>query len=418
MSEGVPYTFRITLYQDVAPQRIVVKDETLSGPDRDLTLPPGAQPPYRLTLDRAQESPNSLTIDLAGGPSPSPPRADEFDPEITRDSNVLTVEAYLGDQAFGTQDDTRYALRFRNNSRYYIAEDVNVSVALAYDPDVPTPPRDGNATLNIIPQTQHLACIDPEEEREVTFMIISRGIEPGLYPLDVSVEYNLIYWDGRRARATWPQLLPVQGGDVCFQFPTNGLEARLPRQPSPPRRNPMSQNTFFAQSRPRHRVLHPILLCISLPGGGQLEVSYRLTKNNHPDPERCACSYGVNPESNSVESYFSTQDTAALEITLHNNSHHDLKHVRLSGVRLVSANDDNTEGSIADRKLPDGNLLFEIVPGDIYFGHLKPSERMVKYLALVTRGTEPGRYFVQMEAHYDIEQCRIPFSLALTVNPD
>jgi hypothetical protein len=178
---------------------------------------------------------------------------------------------------------------------------------------------------------------------------------------------------------------------------------------------------FFApqpSNRARHRILHPIQQRIPLPGGGHLDVGYRLTKNNHPDPEHCTCSYGINPESNSVESYFSSQDTAALELTLHNHSPHHLKHVRLSKIRLLTVTDDNLPGPIADKTLPDGNLLFQIVPADIYYGHLSPHETDRKYLSLITRGVGPGNYYVQMDIQYDVEQCSVIVDLPLTVNPD
>jgi hypothetical protein len=181
------------------------------------------------------------------------------------------------------------------------------------------------------------------------------------------------------------------------------------------------QPVFFAplpSTRHRHRILRPIQQHIPLPGGGHLDVSYRLTKNNHPDPDHCTCSYGINPESNTVESYFSSQDTAALELSLHNHSPHHLKHVRLSKIRLLCVTEDNLPGPPADKTLPDGNLLFEIVPADLYYGHLSAHETERKYLSLITRGVGPGNYYVQMDIQYDVEQCTVVVDLPLTVNPD
>jgi hypothetical protein len=75
-------------------------------------------------------------------------------------------------------------------------------------------------------------------------------------------------------------------------------------------------------------------------------------------------------------------------------------------------------GPVADKKLPDGNLLFEIIPADIYYGHLSPQETDRKYLSLITRGVGPGNYYVQMDIQYDVEQCSVIVDLPLTVNPD
>ena len=181
------------------------------------------------------------------------------------------------------------------------------------------------------------------------------------------------------------------------------------------------QPVFFApvaSPRIRHRILRPIQQRIPLPAGGWLEVGYRLTKSNQPDREHSSCSYGLNPESNSVESYFSSQDTAALEVTLNNASPHHLKHVRLSRIRLLTVTEDQMPGIVADQTLPDGNLLFEIVPEDIYYGHLAPQQAEYKYLSLITRGVAPGNYYVQMDIRYDVEQCTVVVDLPLTVNPD
>jgi hypothetical protein len=416
MSTAPKKTFKLTIDRDASPPQIDVED--LTGQHPPVTLNPGAELPYYLAVDHAEDAHAELAIRLAS--------RDEqpFDPDVTRDRDVLTVEAATSDQTFGTQDDTRYILTLRNKSQYYIAEDIHVTAAVASSAhDLITLP-DGNAALIILPREQHVSCIDPGKDKQVVFMAIARGTQPGLYPVDVTVAYRLIYWDGRHAQATFRQELPVQGPDHCFDIPDDlGAPVPMPRQPFAQRSHVMSEQhrpVFFAPSAPRvqHRVLKPIRLRIALSGGGHLEVSYRLTKGNHPDPEHCHCCYGVNPDSKSVESYFSTQDTAALEVTLHNDSPHHLKHVHLTDVQLATACDDGSAGPVADKKLPDGNLLFEIVPSDIYYGHLGPDAKQTKYLSLITRGVVPGNYFVQMEAHYDIERCRIQLDLGLTVNPD
>lgn len=180
-------------------------------------------------------------------------------------------------------------------------------------------------------------------------------------------------------------------------------------------------SAYFPPPRQRsnHRILHPIELRIPLEGGGHIDVCYRLTKNNHPSPEHAPCSYGVNPDTKSIESYFSTQDSAALEITLHNHSRHDLKHVRLSDIRVVPVGEHPSDAhGHGPPKLPDGNLLFEVVPNEAYYGRVSADEKEVKYLSLITRGVSPGRYVVRLEIKYDIEQCKVPVDLWLEVNPD
>lgn len=415
MSTAPKPAFKLTIDRDASPPQIGVED--LTGGEPALTLNPPAELPYYLAVDHADDAHAALTVRLASHPDKP------FDPDVTRDCDVLTVEVSLSDQTFGTQDDTRYILTLRNRSQYYIAEAIHVTVAFADSAQGLITLPDGNASLSIIPSEQHVACIDPGEEKQLVFVAIARGPKPGLYPVDITVAYRLIYWDGRRASATFRNDLPVLSPDQCVDSPRIESPAHTPRQPIAQRSHAMSDQhrpVFFAPTAPRvqHRILHPIKLRIALPGGGHLDVSYRLTKGNHPDPDHCHCCYGVNPDSKSIESYFSTQDTAALELTLHNDSPHHLKHVHLTNIHLASVCDDGSAGPLADKKLPDGNLLFEIVPSDIYYGHLGPDAKQSKYLSLITRGVVPGNYYVQLDAHYDIERCRIQLDLGLTVNPD
>ncbi|KYG03842.1 hypothetical protein BE21_49840 [Sorangium cellulosum] len=422
MSQEPDYVFKLFIQQsEKSPPAIEIEDATGEGGKTTVPLPSG-DPPYHchLVVERAEATHAELAIRLVSatsGKAGDPP----FDPGVTRDCDVLGVEASVADKVFGTQDDTRYALRLANRSQYYIAEDVHVAARIVgRDDDMPTLP-DGNAALRLIPEEQHAQCIEPGESKELVFMAISRGPRPGVYAVEVTVAYRLVYWDGRRASATYHLELPVHGSDPCFATGSPPRQSSQQSQPSPQRSHAMSeQKRYFAPIVPRHRhrVLRPIQMRVTLPGGGHLDVSYRLTKGSHPVPEDCPCSYGYNPDSNTVESYFSSQDTAALEVTLLNDSGQHLKHVHLTNIRLASVADDNCPGPVADKKLPDGNLLFEIVPGDLYYGHLAPRVNRTKHLALVTRGVAPGMYYVQMDVHYDIEQCRVPLDLALTVNPD
>lgn len=159
--------------------------------------------------------------------------------------------------------------------------------------------------------------------------------------------------------------------------------------------------------------LNAIVVIFDLPHEGHLHVTYRLTKGPSADPKRQTACYGQNPDTKEIESHFSTDDKAVFEVTLTNVSHHHLKHVHLTGIRIV-----NEQGEPADKRLPDGNLLMEIVPEDSYFGDLAPHEHQTKHLSLVTRGVEPGSYAVKMKADYDIVQWTLPISLQLSVRPD
>ena len=85
----------------------------------------------------------------------------------------------------------------------------------------------------------------------------------------------------------------------------------------------------------------------------------------------------------------------------------------MAKISLAPTTEQNTIGT-----LPDGNLTFEVVPSDVYFGHLAPGARESKYLSLITRGVAAGNYCIQVKARYDIEQCAVPVTLGITVQPD
>lgn len=404
-------TFRLTVDPDPRAPSITVENLSAEGlPATQLPLLADAELPYHLAIDQSAGARDALVLGLR----------EPFDPQVTRDANILQIETSLSDCSFGTWDDTRYLLHVRNTSQYYLAEDIHIAVALDAS-HLQTLP-DGNAPLSLTPGEQHIRCLDPGQTRELTFAAISRGPAPRLYPVEITVRYRLLYWDGRRARDVSRHLLPVQGAGGSLDCPPS--PARMPRQPSSPRSHAMQTDRpspFLAplSSKPRpQRHLRPIEQHIPLPGGGQLGVAYRLIKGPHRDAERSGCSYGHNPESNEIESYFSTQDTAALELTLHNESAHSLKHVFLTGVQLTSVNDDRSLGEAVVGTLPDGNLFFEIVPDDIYFGKLSPNEKEIKFLSLITRGVKEGHYAVRFKVHYDIEQCQVPVDLWLTVRRD
>lgn len=172
-------------------------------------------------------------------------------------------------------------------------------------------------------------------------------------------------------------------------------------------------------SHARGRVLHAIERKVMLPGGGELCISYRLVKGSHIKPDETRCSFGYNPATKQVESYFSTSDEAAMEITVRNHSDLHLKHIYLTDVHLFHSDDDGGMGKPADKDtLPDGNHLFEVLPSDVYFGHLCQGESRTKYLGLVSRGVHAGRFLVRFDVKYEIVDGNACVSLPLHVNPD
>jgi hypothetical protein len=407
----VTYSFKLTIDRNPRSPVITVEDLSTTGlPPAELQLPLGTELPYRLAVDHAASARGTLVV-----------KVDEpFDPDVTRDSNVLHVEASLTDHRFDTRDDTKYVLHVSNRSRYYLAEDIQVRVRID-DPTAELVLDDGNLALSLMPCEQHIQCIDPGQTRDLTFIAIARSPKPGLYTVEVNLAYRIVYWDGRRAHDTTRHLLPVHSPGRTFEIPTKS-PALMPRQPTLSRSEPMSderQKTFFAPlpAKTHHRHLKPIEQHFPLPGGGHLDVAYRLLKGHHPDGDNVPCTYGRHPDCDSIVWYFSTQDTAVLEVMLENESHHHLKHVRLSGIQILTV-DEKSSSKVVDQMLPDGNLLFEVVPDDVYFGHLAPHAKATKFLSLITRGVHAGHYTIKVEVNYDIEQCHFPVDLWLTVRPD
>ena len=156
---------------------------------------------------------------------------------------------------------------------------------------------------------------------------------------------------------------------------------------------------------------------IPLPGRGFLVVSYRLYKGRRSDWDDDPCGTPVRPRD--FEIHFSSQDTAALGLSLRNDSAHFLRHVHVTNIRLYyTAAQGSSAGHPVEATLPDGSPLFEIVPDDVYYGHLGPQERRIKYLGLVTRGVQPGVYLVHMDIRYELEHCGAEIDLGLKVHAD
>jgi hypothetical protein len=349
------------------------------------------------------------------------PERCDADPSVVYESDVLDVATSITDRALETRDDTTYTVQITNRSRYYIAEDIRVAVDFAPGTEIKRL-DDGNVSLAIVPREQRIRCLGPRASKDLLFKVITRGAKPGAYLIKISTAYKLVYFEKRDAGGTTEDLLPVHDGAATSTLPLTPV--RMPRKPTYPRSNAMSDqrqsNVQFPTTitKGRRRVLQPVVRVIPLPGGGDLEVSYRLVKGTGDEPDTWPCSYGFNPESNELESYFTSEDTATLEMTLHNASHHHLKHVHLTNIRFTKTNHDGSPGAPATDKAQDGNLLIEIIPADVYFGHLHPGHRIVKHLSVITRNVKPANYLVQLDAHYDVEQCRVPVDLGLTVLPD
>lgn len=157
-----------------------------------------------------------------------------------------------------------------------------------------------------------------------------------------------------------------------------------------------------------------------LPREGHVEVRYRLRKG----PRTLQ---GCGPGKRLVESYFSTQDDATLELILENQSRHHIRHARVYGVELKSyvgkgrrLRDPETELEQPNdgKRLPDGNEYIEIVPSDAYYGHLDPRQSISKNFSVITRGTAPGRYYVCMRLDYSVDNYDRELHLPLKVRHD
>jgi hypothetical protein len=140
-----------------------------------------------------------------------------------------------------------------------------------------------------------------------------------------------------------------------------------------------------------------------LPEKGYLRLNYRLAERPSKDSP--------------TERDFQTQDTTALELTLTNVSDHNLKHIHISNLRIVEVLDGGKFREVTE-KLPNGNLFFELIPTDTYFGALAPNAEKIKYLSLITRGVHEAQYAVIGDVNYDIEQFTKPIGLNVKVGAD
>jgi hypothetical protein len=256
------------------------------------------------------------------------------------------------------------------------------------------------------------------------YFVVTRGPQAGIYTLAIEVSYKLVYVYRELCRQT----TAVASIPLCI---TGGSTPPLPGGLVPPSSKPSFERITHThrrlhmseqvekEYRSRSRELHAIERKIMLPGGGELCIAYRLVKGSHSKPDESRASYGFNPTTKEIESYFSTSDEAAMEITIRNQSDLHLKHIYLTDVHLFDRNDDGGLGLPADKdRLPDGNHLFEVLPNEVYFGTLPPSEARTRYLGLVTRGVHAGGFLVRFEVKYEIVDGSACVSLPLHVNPD
>jgi len=411
------------------PPRAVMSDVTtgLATASADVEL--GPSPPYELGMALRSDGPAGVLTPelttLTAVPA-TPPRP--FDPALVGDDGVLALEWQLRDRRLDTQDASALRISLSNRSRYYEADDLEIRVrVLASDGSEPGERPDGNALVAITPAEQSTRSIGPHRTIAFDYVIVTRGPRAGLYTLAVEVDYTLVYVYRELCRQTTAVAnlpLRIEGGSVP---PTTGplvpppSAAPFERISHLHRRLHMSEHaeteTSFGHSRSRE--LHPIERKVMLPGGGELCIAYRLVKGSHTRPDESRGSYGFNPSTKEIESYFSTSDEAAMEITVRNQSDLHLKHIYLTDVHLFNANEAGGLGLPADKdRLPDGNYLFEVLPNDVYFGSLPQGESRTRYLGLVTRGTHAGHFLVRFEVKYEIIDGSACVSLPLSVNPD
>lgn len=141
--------------------------------------------------------------------------------------------------------------------------------------------------------------------------------------------------------------------------------------------------------------------------GVALLVTYHLSKGRNVTRQVC----GRN-EKGELESYFQTIDHANLIVKVTNQGRSAVRHLNATRLSIYK------DGKRFDDHLPDGNLLFEIVPDDRYFGDLAPGQSVTKEIALITRGTAPGDYEVGIEFAYALEGCSTVTRLPVRVCPD
>jgi hypothetical protein len=423
--------FLLELKLDAKPPRAVMSDITTGAPTDSADVELGTSAPYQLGMTFRADTPTGTLVPqlntLIAIPA-APPRP--FDPALAGDDGVLSLDWQVRDRSLETQDETVLQIALTNRSSYYETRDLEMGLELiACDGSLPRDRErpDGSALVSILPAVQWARCIGPHSTSLFDFVLVTRGPRAGLYNLAVEVNYKLVYVYRELCRQTLAIAslpLRIHGGSTP---PLIGPLVSPPykSQPEqitvPQRKLHMSELVEKAveHNPSKRRELHAIERKVALPGGGELCVSYRLVKGSNTRPDDSRCSFGYNPRTKEIESYFSTSDEAAMEITLRNHSDFHLKHIYLTDMHLFTANDEGGAGVPADKDtLPDGNHLFEVLPGEVYFGHLTRDESRTRYLGLVTRGVHPGHFLIRFDVKYEIVDGSACVSLPLSVNPD
>lgn len=434
MSDKPYYRFELGINRDPAAPSMEVKDLTGQGRPYSERLP-RAEFPIALVIGRARGAGHDVGIHLL------PDNADPgpcCDPCGGADDQILAVRGYVAEYELDTYDDARYILQITNTSRRFAAEQISVQVRISgpTDPDLTLP--DDNILISMVPPEQLIRCIDPGAQKDLAFLIVTRGARHGRYIIHVTLTYQLVLTDRpvseQRARVELP--VGIHDGD---DEPPSSDDPCCSKKKPPAKRNksmpiqygPKGQPSSHAQPhRPPPAVQNqqPSVAAsggaidpatphkIPLPGRGFLVVSYRLYKGRRSDWDDDPCCSNVNPRD--LEVYFSSQDTAALGLSFRNDSTHFLRHVHATDIRLYYADHCGSQGNAVDATLPDGSPLFEVIPGDVYYGHIGPQERRIKYLGLVTRGVQPGLYLVHMDIRYELEHCGVALDLGLRVHAD
>jgi hypothetical protein len=358
------------------------------------------------------------------------PKPLPFDPSLAGDDGVLSIDWQLSDQRLSTQDTTQLTVTLRNNASYYEAEALQTKLRILTPDGRDAGIRpDGSPLLALSPTVQTVARIAPKSEHVLEYFIATRGPQAGVYAIEVEVAYHLVYVYREVCRHTKAMArLPIRvhgGGtaprtDSIHALPTSS-DPHIERLTISQRKLHMSEQVeqVGEYGHARRRELHAIERKVILPGGGEVIVSYRLVKGSHERPEDCRPAHGWNPTTKEIESYFSTSDEAEIEITMRNCSELHLRHIHLHNIHLFEANGDWAKGKPADdQKLPDGNFTFQVLPDNVYFGHLLPTETSVRYLGLVTRGVRDGRFLIDFDVKYEIVDGKFPLALPLVVRPD
>jgi hypothetical protein len=436
MSDLPTTQFLLQLQLDRKPPRAVLSatgtgSTGASAGSVDIAL--AGAPPYALGMAFTAASPGGPLMPQLRSLTALPSTSAPFDPALAGDDGVLTLEWQLRDHALDTQDSSTLRVTLSNRSNYYDADDLEIRLrAIASDGSPPGERPDGNPLLSIWPDVQSVRGIRAHDTATFDYFIATRGPRAGLYTLAVEVSYQLVYVYRERCRRTLAVAslpLRIEGGSVpplpgqLVPPPTRSPspDSQLEQISNPQRKLHMSEHADkdAGHGHARGRELHAIQRKIALPGGGELEVAYRLVKGSHTKPDESRGSYGFNPASKEIESYFSTSDEAAMEITLRNCSGLHLRHIFITDVHLFDAKDDGSLGLPADKeRLPDGNYLFEVLPNEVYFGTLPPDEARTRYLGLVTRGVHGGDFLVRFDVRYEIVDGSAYVNLPLIVNPD